>query len=357
MEVRVNDLVRRFGAFTAVNGINFTIPSGKCLALLGPSGCGKTTTLNIVAGFQQPDGGEVLVNGKSVVGIPPYRRNSGMVFQNYALFPHMTVFDNVAYGLRQRKMSDDLIAREVPHALDLVQLGHLGERYPRQLSGGQQQRVALARAVVFKPDILLLDEPLSNLDAKLRETMRLELKEIQKATGVTTIFVTHDQAEAMVLADEVAVMNRGTIEQVAIPETVYNRPATRFVADFVGSANFMTGTLAEYRDGYARIRLSHADKIVRAASPQMDRAAGDKCEFMIRPERLRVAITPTGSENEIEAKVTALAFTGSMVDCFCEVGGHPLHAQIISGRQSLEIGQSIWLDWEAAEAYVLREMP
>ncbi len=357
MEVQVRGLVRRFGDFTAVDGVDFTIPSGKCLALLGPSGCGKTTTLNIVAGFQRPDAGEVLVSGKSVVGIAPYKRNTGMVFQNYALFPHLTVFDNVAYGLRQRKMPAETIASEVPRALELVQLGHLGARYPRELSGGQQQRVALARAVVFRPDILLLDEPLSNLDAKLRDTMRLELKEIQRATGVTTIFVTHDQAEAMVLADEIAVMNKGRIEQIAVPEMVYNRPASRFVADFVGSANFMDGTLESYADGFASIRLRTADKVVRAASPELADGVGQPCEFMIRPERLKVSTAPTGAGNEVEAKVTAIAFTGSMIDCYCEVGGHSLHAQIISGRQPVEPGQTIWIDWDAAEAYVLRSRP
>ncbi|TVR07622.1 MAG: ABC transporter ATP-binding protein [Salinarimonadaceae bacterium] len=356
MDVAVSGLVRRFGEFVAVNQVSFQIPSGRCLALLGPSGCGKTTTLNIVAGFLHPDEGDVHVNKRSVLGIAPHKRNTGIVFQNYALFPHMTVFDNVAYGLRQRKTPNDVIAKEVPRALELVQLENLGHRFPRELSGGQQQRVALARAVVFKPDILLLDEPLSNLDAKLRETMRLELKSIQRTTGVTTIFVTHDQAEAMVLADEIAVMNAGVVEQIAEPEIIYNRPATRFVADFVGSANFLRGEIVERETGYAQIKLDFADQTVRAASPEIGAPTG-RCEFMIRPERINLSLAPTDAENELEATITNLAFTGSLVDCYCAVGDQSLHVQVISSRHALSTGQKIWISWDAREAFVLRDAP
>ncbi len=355
MDVRIRDLVRRFGDVVAVDGITLTVPEGRCLALLGPSGCGKTTTLNIVAGFQAPDGGDVQVGGRSVVGIPPHRRNTGMVFQNYALFPHLTVFENVAYGLRQRRVDGKALALRVAQALATVRLGDLGHRYPRELSGGQQQRVALARAIVFEPDILLLDEPLSNLDAKLRETMRLELKQIQRTTGVTTIFVTHDQAEAMVLADEIAVMNRGRIEQIAGPEHLYNQPATRFVADFVGSANFLKGTLLDCKDGFAHVRLDGSDRIVRAASPDFSDHAGKPCEIMIRPERLHMSEEATGSENEIAAQVATLAFSGAHTDCFCRLGAEQsLHLQFTSGRHQVQPSQTIHLRWTATDAYALK---
>jgi putative spermidine/putrescine transport system ATP-binding protein len=357
MEVEVRRLFQRFGEFVAVNGIDFKIPSGKCLALLGPSGCGKTTTLNMIAGFQEPAGGDILVGGNSIAAIRPHRRNIGVVFQNYALFPHMTAAENVAYGLRQHKATAAQTAQGVAKALELVQLGHLGERFPRELSGGQQQRVALARAIAFGPDILLLDEPLSNLDAKLREAMRLELKDVQRATGVTTVFVTHDQAEAMTLADEVAVMNKGVIEQLDKPEEIYNRPTTRFVADFVGSANFLVGTLIESEGERASIRLDAAGKVVHAMGRDLTARRNRECEFMVRPERLKIGLSPSGQPDELSATVARVVFTGPHMDCFCSVGALAIHAQVPSGRYTLAPGQPVWISWETSDAYVLKERP
>ena len=245
--VRVENLVKRFGEVVAVGGISFEVPKGKLLTLLGPSGCGKTTTLNIIAGFETPDDGDVHVGERLIssatenVLVPAHKRNLGMVFQSYGLWPHLRVRDNVAFGLQMRKTPRNEIAGAVERALGLVRLDGLGERYPSQLSGGQQQRVAFARALVYEPDVLLLDEPLSNLDAALREEMRLELKDLQTQSGITTIFVTHDQVEAMVMSDIIIVMNEGRIEQMGSPSDIYQHPANQFVAGFVGISNFIEG--------------------------------------------------------------------------------------------------------------------
>ncbi len=245
--IEIEDLVIRYGDATAVNGVSFTVGQGEHLTLLGPSGCGKTTTLRAIAGLEVPASGSIKVEGKAMfdgaarINVATEDRGVSMVFQSYAVWPHMTVFDNVAYGLRVRKMSKDEIKANVERALDLVQMRHLGERGASKLSGGQQQRVALARAIAFSPTVVLFDEPLSNLDAKLRAEMRVELRELQQRLGITSVYVTHDQEEALAISDRVIVMNVGVIEQIGTPEEIYNRPKSRFVADFVGSANLIKG--------------------------------------------------------------------------------------------------------------------
>ena len=263
--VRVEKLVKRFGEVIAVDGVSFEVPKGKLLTLLGPSGCGKTTTLNIIAGFETPDGGDVHVGDRLIssatenVLVPAHKRNLGMVFQSYGLWPHLRVRDNVAFGLQMRKTPRNEIAGAVERALGLVRLDGLGERYPSQLSGGQQQRVAFARALVYEPDELLLDEPLSNLDAALREEMRLELKELQTESGITTIFVTHAQVEAMVMSDIIVVMNHGRIEQMGLPSDIYQNPANQFVAGFVGISNFLEGEVVAAGPGDARTAVRVGD--------------------------------------------------------------------------------------------------
>ena len=354
MDVVVADLVCRFGTFTAVAGVSFEIPAGQCLALLGPSGCGKTTTLNMVAGFLRPAQGDVRVAGRSVVGVSPHKRNTGMVFQNYVLFPHLTVFDNVAYGLRQRKEAASSIQSKVESALAMIKLVGLGERYPRELSGGQQQRVALARALAFGPDILLLDEPLSNLDAKLRDEMRLELKEIRQRTGVTTILVTHDQTEAMTLADQIAVMNKGKIEQIGTAEDIYERPTTRFVADFVGAANFLSGTVEQEAGPHLVIRLRGQDRPVRVRHGDMCPERGATQEFLIRPEHLVVSAKPTLQENELSATVRNVVYTGPTIDCFCSFEGQQLHSRLTAGAARLEPGQQVYMSWAPDASYAVR---
>jgi len=265
-ELRLARLEKRYGATVAVAGIELEVREGEFMTLLGPSGCGKTTTLGLIAGFFPPTAGEIYLAGRPVAGLPPFKRDIGVVFQDYALFPHMTAGENVAFGLRMRNVEAAEIGRRVRQALELVQLGALAERRPLELSGGQRQRVALARALVIQPAVLLLDEPLSNLDLKLREEMRVEIAGLQRRLGITTVFVTHDQGEALVMSDRIAVMNAGRIEQIGTPAEIYERPASRFVAEFIGRMNFFTdrgrtvairperARLAKYRpaDGFAR---------------------------------------------------------------------------------------------------------
>jgi ABC-type Fe3+/spermidine/putrescine transport system ATPase subunit len=238
--LRLTGISKRYGGVTAVDGIDLDVPEGEFVTLLGPSGCGKTTTLGLIAGFFAPSAGEIFLKGRPVAGLPPFKRDIGVVFQDYALFPHMTAGENVAFGLRMRDLENSEIQKRVDQALDLVQLRGLAERRPLQLSGGQRQRVALARALVIRPTVLLLDEPLSNLDLQLREEMRVEIAGLQRRLGITTVFVTHDQGEALVMSDRIAVMNAGRIEQVGRPAEIYERPATRFVAQFIGRMNFFT---------------------------------------------------------------------------------------------------------------------
>jgi len=237
--LRLERLCKRFGEVVAVDAIDLVVAAGEFLTLLGPSGSGKTTTLMMIAGFEEPSSGELWLDGRPLIGVPSYRRNYGMVFQNYALFPHKTVADNIAFPLRMRGIARERRAEQIKRALDLVRLPDHGDRYPNQLSGGQQQRVALARALVYNPPVLLMDEPLGALDKKLREEMQLEIKHIQKELAITTIYVTHDQEEALVMSDRIAVINHGRIEQLADPGTLYARPSTRFVADFIGESNIL----------------------------------------------------------------------------------------------------------------------
>ncbi|ABL78949.1 ABC transporter ATP-binding protein [Thermofilum pendens] len=250
------NLVKRYGKVLAVDHVSFSVERGEMLGLLGPSGCGKTTTLRIIAGLTVPDEGRVLVEGEDITNAPPEKRGMGMVFQNYALWPHMTVYDNVAFPLRARGMPADEVQRRVKEALEIVRLYELKDRYPHQLSGGQQQRVALARALAVQPRVILLDEPLSNLDAKLREEMRFELKELQRKLGVTAVYVTHDQAEALALSDRIAVMKDGRIVQIGTPREIYEEPANAFVADFIGKINFLEGRIEEFLgEGYVLVRV------------------------------------------------------------------------------------------------------
>src|SRR4030066_2482594 len=245
MNIRLQKVVKKFGTLEAVSDVSLEIQDGELFTLLGPSGCGKTTLLRLIGGFHKPDSGEIYVGDRPVAPIPPYERNIGMVFQNYALWPHMTIFDNIAYGLKLKRFPREKISSQVLQALKLVNLTGLEKRYPGQLSGGQQQRVALARALVLNPDVLLLDEPLSNLDAKIRIQVRAEIRKLQKELGITTIYVTHDQEEALTLSDRIAVINLGKILQIGLPRDLYERPHNPFVADFIGINNLIPGNVQE----------------------------------------------------------------------------------------------------------------
>ncbi|MBI3454309.1 MAG: ABC transporter ATP-binding protein [Candidatus Rokubacteria bacterium] len=278
MPVRLERVAKRFGPITALEDVTLTVPPGSLVTLLGPSGCGKTTTLRIVAGLEQPTSGRLFIGERDVTGLPPSARNVTMMFQSYALFPHLSVFENVAYGLRVQRRPAPEVRQRAEAALELVGLPGFGSRQPGQLSGGQQQRVALARAIVMEPEVLLFDEPLSNLDAKLRKRVRGELRQLQRRLGITSLYVTHDQAEALAMSDTVVVMNQGRVEQVGTPVELYRRPATRFVADFVGEANLLPATY----DGQ-RVRLGR----YAFAFTQDDVIAGP-VTLMARPEAVRL---------------------------------------------------------------------
>jgi putative spermidine/putrescine transport system ATP-binding protein len=308
--LKLEDITKKFGSFTAVNGFNLTVDEGELVALLGASGCGKTTTLRMIAGFTTPSSGSIVIEGKTVTNLPPYKRNIGIVFQNYALFPHLTTFDNVAFGLKLKKMPVEEIKKRVARALDLVKLSGLEERLPRELSGGQQQRVALARALVMEPMVLLLDEPLSNLDAKLRAEMQVEIKRIQKEIGITTILVTHDQEEAMSLADRIVVMKDGTIQQIGTPREVFETPGNSFVADFMGFSNFLEGKVEKVDAGQVLAEVK-GEKIKAVYSGAERLEAGDEVILAIRPEAIR--INPTDeSYNTWEGKIMGLNYKGSV---------------------------------------------
>ena len=272
-------------SFLAVDNVNLTVSPGEFLTFLGPSGCGKTTTLRMIAGFEIPSSGQIIVDGSDITQVPANKRDMGFVFQNYALFPHMTIFENVAYGLRIRGLSGDELASKVREGLAMVGLGNAEQRYPNQLSGGEQQRVALARVLVLRPKILLMDEPLSNLDAKLRLHMRTEIRRIQQDLRITCLYVTHDQKEALTMSDRIMVMNRGRIEQVGTPMELYEDPATPFVADFIGQANLIPGTLLNAEDGYARFQIGEAVLKARMGR-QNPPAKGEKALLVVRPENL-----------------------------------------------------------------------
>lgn len=329
-DVRVENLVKHFGEVTAVAGVSFDVPKGQLLTLLGPSGCGKTTTLNMIAGFEDPDSGNVYVGDRLIsssvkkVLLPPHERNLGMVFQSYGLWPHLRVKENVAFGLQMRKADKRQISAAVEKALDLVRLTGMGDRYPSQLSGGQQQRVAFARALVYEPDVLLLDEPLSNLDAALREEMRLELKELQSQTGITTIFVTHDQIEAMVMSDTIIVMNNGHIEQMGSPREVYQNPANQFVAGFVGISNFLSAEVigAARDDGLIPIKIGDT-----AIFCNMNGAKkGSKVTLSIRPEDL-VTVSKEiekDSFNTLKCTIEKSVYMGGMLELWVNAYGQQI---------------------------------
>jgi spermidine/putrescine transport system ATP-binding protein len=309
-EVQLVELVKRFGDIVAVDGITLDMPSGEFFSLLGPSGCGKTTTLRMIAGFERPTEGQILLDGLDVARVPPHRRQVNTVFQNYALFPHLNVEKNVSFGLRYKDVSKEESTDRVRRALSLVRLEGFEKRRPNQLSGGQQQRVALARALILNPSVLLLDEPLGALDAKLRKALQLELKAIQEEVGITFIYVTHDQEEALTMSDRIAVMSEGRIEQVGTPREVYEEPATAYVADFLGVSNLMDGSArGSAGDGRCRVRLGEFEVL----AGQGEEDALGEVKLVIRPERVELEAQGASGENRVPAMVERSVYVGSIL--------------------------------------------
>jgi spermidine/putrescine transport system ATP-binding protein len=306
-EVQLVDLVKRFGDFTAVDGINLTVSPGEFFSLLGPSGCGKTTTLRMIAGFERPSEGQVVLDGVDVATVPPHKRNVNTVFQNYALFPHLNVEKNVAFGLKYQPSTGEDPKQLVARALELVRLSGYERRRPNQLSGGQQQRVALARALILNPSVLLLDEPLGALDAKLRKALQIELKAIQEEVGITFIYVTHDQEEALTMSDRLAVMSNGRIEQIGPPKEVYEEPSTAYVADFLGVSNLMDATAYGPTEGGCRVKLGEFELAAGQGEPD----AHGEVKIAIRPERIVLDPEGTSGPNRVPGMVERIVYVGS----------------------------------------------
>ena len=311
-EVQLVDLVKRFADVTAVAGVNLKMPPGEFFSMLGPSGCGKTTTLRLIAGFERPNEGQILLDGNDMAQTPPHKRNVNTVFQNYALFPHLSVEDNVGFGLKYQNASKQEAKERIGKALELVQLSGYERRRPSQLSGGQQQRVALARALILNPAVLLLDEPLGALDAKLRKQLQIELKALQEEVGITFIYVTHDQEEALTMSDRIAVMSQGRVEQVGGPEEIYEEPATAYVADFLGVSNLMPAKASGKGDGGCKVHLGEFELV---AGKGEEDARGD-AKIVIRPERVQLLEHGSTGENRVPAMVERVVYVGAVMQVF-----------------------------------------
>ncbi|MEW6399974.1 MAG: ABC transporter ATP-binding protein [Bacillota bacterium] len=356
--VELVGVTKRFGNVTAVNNVSLEVRRGEFLTLLGPSGCGKTTTLRLIAGFEQPTEGQILLNGRPMRGVPPFQRDVNTVFQSYALFPHMNVYDNVAFGLRMKKLPRQEIDERVRRALALVGLEGFERRRPRQLSGGQQQRVALARALVNNPQVLLLDEPLGALDLKLRKQMQVELKHLQKRLGTTFVYVTHDQEEALTMSDRIAVMQSGVVEQLGNAVEVYQRPQTRFVANFIGETNLLTGCVLAVEGERATVALDSL-RLAVPATPGL--AAGVEVHLSIRPEFINVL--PAGGEqpgpdsNNLPGRVKEHVYIGFAVKVMVAVAGEiELVAHVSTARDlgDIGVGKEVTLAWDVSNSIVIK---
>ncbi|MFS2223711.1 ABC transporter ATP-binding protein [Pantoea sp. B65] len=351
-QLDLSSITKRYGDFYATRNLSLSVEDGEFVALLGPSGCGKTTTMRMIAGFVEPTEGSVHIGGRDMTNLPPWKRDTGLVFQNYALFPHLSVAQNVAFGLEMRHISKSDIAPKVEEALRLVRLGGMGDRMPRQMSGGQQQRVALARALVFRPDVLLLDEPLSNLDAKLRLEVRVEIRELQRKMGITTVMVTHDQEEALTMADRLVVMRDGEVRQVGTQRDLYERPTDSFVASFVGRSSFLHGTARDAGQfltrGGLQIQCAELEKVL--FGPAL---------LSLRPERIIVdSRPPEGLENVFPGEVSFVSYLGGLLDIHIQLAGDEQVIAQIPNRAEAgipQIGDKVFVGWSAASARVFSD--
>jgi len=356
--IEIKNLLKRYKKVVAVNHVDLEVEQGEMVTLLGPSGCGKTTTLRCIAGLETPEDGDIVIDGKPMLSegfVHSSQRGIGMVFQNYAVWPHMRVFNNVAYGLKLKKVPRQDIQKRVLEVLELVGLEGLGERYPSQLSGGQQQRVALARALVGNPKVLLLDEPLSNLDAKLREKMRFEIKSLVKRMGITSVYVTHDQAEAMVISDRIAVMDSGDIVQVGTAQEIYKKPATKFVADFIGTMNFLSGEIVQAPQDADTVcvRTEFSDKVLCITDGVTAPTPGKNVYVSIRPEDVEVFTDPPQDrENLFKGVIAHKAYLGNFLYFFVNVNGTTIQTQVPHGLPQEE-GEEVYLFLDPQKCMIL----
>ncbi len=357
--VQLKDVSKRFGSVTAVDNVSLQVQPGSLMLLLGPSGCGKTTTLRLIAGLVNPNSGDVFVGSDRVNDVPAYRRNLGMVFQNYALFPHMNVFDNIAFGLRLRRTPNDQVEQKVTQVLQLIRMEGFERRYPGEMSGGQQQRVSLGRALAIDPRVLLLDEPFGAIDRKLRKEMQVELRDIQKKLEFTAIFVTHDQEEALTLADQIAVMDAGKVVQLDSPSAIYEKPRTRFVAGFMGEANFFTGPIREITGSLATIQTDRGWPLVGQLSDRK-RQIGESVTAFVRPEKIKLTADPAGHlPNSLTGKIMHVLYLGEKIryDVSLPTGQSVMvsdqNIQNVDAWRVLSPGQDVCLQWGAESCLIL----
>lgn len=348
MDLELKGVCKYFGDFVAVDDVSFSIEKGELFSLLGPSGCGKTTTLRMIAGFYSPDSGDIFLNAQNITHRPVNSRGTAMVFQNYALFPHMSVFDNIAFGLKMQKIAKADIEKRVKEVLNLIQLPGIEKKYPKELSGGMQQRVAIARAIVIHPQVLLLDEPLSNLDAKLREELRLELRELQQNIGITTVFVTHDISEAFAMSDRIAVMEKGKVMQIGSPMELYEKPENEFVGAFVGKYNRFAVRVREIHENIAIAAGDGEGLTIKIKMNATPLAVGDHVKLMVRPERVRIADRPSGaaSGNSFAASVFRSYYLGTQNNYEVMLNGAIVKVEMANnGAHLFEKGDKCYIEW------------
>ena len=361
IKLSIAGLTKRYGAFVALHPTDLEVPEGEFLTLLGPSGSGKTTLLSMIAGLSVPDGGQLRINGQDVTYGAPYERDIGMVFQNYALFPHMTIAENIAFPLKMRKLDRGAAMKRAQEALELVHLPHVAQRFPKELSGGQQQRIALARCLVYKPSIVLMDEPLGALDKKLREHMQLEIKRIHREAGTTIVYVTHDQEEAMTMSDRICLMNGGKIEQLGSPADLYFRPRTPFVADFLGESNLFKGTVVSSTSGQAQVALAGSNTEISASAHQ-PLAAGTKVCVMVRPQNIAAGAAAQGTGASFSGQVMDTMITGGLTKLYLKSPALSDGPVVLSfptsiGGQSHGVGSAVAFGWSSSDAVAVPELP
>lgn len=358
-DVEIRGAYKKFGSNVVLGGIDLDVKQGELLTLLGPSGCGKTTTLNLIAGFIDADQGELYIKGKKMNNVPPYKRDLGMVFQTYSLFPHMTVYENLEFGLKLHKVDKSESSRRIKNMLEIVKMTGLEQRYPREMSGGQRQRVAISRALVVQPNLLLLDEPLSNLDAKLRQELRVEIKRLQKELGVTTIFVTHDQEEALSMSDRIVIMDRGRIEQVGTPTEIYANPTSEFVFNFIGKSNCLSGSIAFIDAKIITVQRENGEKMLVEACNVMGTdhfcSIGDNVKLYIRPEKVTIGTASDSDYDLHTARILQMNYLGSSWEILTSFQGDVMQVQCAGIDPAWIIGSEVKIGWKPSDLMLIKQ--